>query len=121
MSPKPSVVTKAVFGVFPSMSELVATVVPWTRWEMAPGSTAPSSSARATAAMKPMEGSAGVDGTLAVAMRPVSSQIRTASVKVPPTSIPRWNRLPVIAPPTFDAAGAPDKARHSRAAAYGAA
>src|SRR5262245_49200162 len=73
------------------MSAFVETVVPWTmRWVSASSRPAsrPSASASATTpSITPMDGSAGVDAAFAMVTRPASSTA-TASVKVPPTSIP---------------------------------
>ena len=64
-SRKPSVVTKPLRAILPSMIAFVATVVAWTTKLTSAARTSPSARARSTAPMKPSDGSAGVVSTFA--------------------------------------------------------
>ena len=84
----PSVVISPRLSILPSRSRLVATVVPCETADRAEPVTPSRVRTLSSAARKPRAGSPGVDGLFVVTSSPVSSSTATASVKVPPVSIP---------------------------------
>ena len=95
-SSKPAVVSSSTRAPLRSSSAFVPTVVPTVTDASEAASTPAASSERKIAAA----GSAGVDGTLATTVRPVSSSSTTRSVNVPPVSMPAWSatrQLPAAA------------------------
>ena len=86
-SRKPRLVTSAVRASRRWMIALVATVDPCARYPTSPACDPLRSSSSASACMNPRSIRSGVDGTLAISTPPSAATI-TASVKVPPTSMP---------------------------------
>ena len=86
-SRKPRLVISAVRASRRWTMALVATVEPCARYPTSPACEPLRSSSSASACMNPRSIRSGVEGTLAISTRPSAATI-TASVKVPPTSIP---------------------------------